>query len=139
MEFAASTFRKRGMAMRNIAIIEDAEDNRDLLYFLLRDDFNISRYGNGEDALHHFIQNPPDLIIMDIRLPGMDGIEVLQRIRQDPRLRKTSVLALTANAMSGDREKYLAAGFDDYASKPIVDIAELVGIIRRLLARTDNL
>jgi CheY-like chemotaxis protein len=74
----------------------------------------------------------------------MDGIEVLQQIRQDSRLRHTAVLALTAHAMTGDREKYLAAGFDEYVSKPIVDIDEFVGLVRRILAtsglaRSDNL
>jgi two-component system cell cycle response regulator DivK len=130
--------------MHNIAIIEDAEDNRDLLYYMLRDDFKVSRHDNGEDALRHFIHSPPDLVILDIWLPGMDGIEVLQQIRQDSRLRHTAVLALTAHAMTGDREKYLAAGFDEYVSKPIVDIDEFVGLVRRILepsglARSDNL
>jgi CheY-like chemotaxis protein len=120
--------------MQNIAIIEDAEDNRDLLYYLLRDDFKVSRYGNGEDALHHFIQSPPDLILLDIRLPGMDGIEVLQQIRQDTRLRNIPVLALTAHAMNGDREKYLTAGFDEYVSKPIIDIAQFARIVRQLVS-----
>lgn len=119
--------------MHNIAIIEDAEDNRDLLYYVLRDDFKVSRYSNGEEALRQFVQAPPDLIIMDIRLPGMDGIEVLQQIRQDSRLKQIPVLALTANAMTGDREKYLAAGFDEYASKPIIDIDQFVRIVRKLL------
>jgi CheY-like chemotaxis protein len=71
---------------------------------------------------------------MDIRLPGIDGIEVLKRVREDQRLRDIPILALTANAMSGDREKYLAAGFDEYAAKPIVDIDELLVTVRRLLA-----
>lgn len=120
--------------MHNIAIIEDAEDHRDLLYYVLRDDFKVSRHDNGADALRHFILSPPDLVILDIRLPGMDGVEVLQQIRQDIRLRNTAVLALTAHAMAGDREKYLAAGFDEYAAKPIVDIGDFVGLVRKLLA-----
>jgi CheY-like chemotaxis protein len=120
--------------MRKIAIIEDTEDNRDVLYYLLRDEFKVSRYSSGEEGLQHFALDPPDLIVMDIRLPGIDGIEVLKRVREDQRLRDIPILALTANAMSGDREKYLAAGFDEYAAKPIVDIDELLVTVRRLLA-----
>jgi CheY-like chemotaxis protein len=118
--------------MRKIAIIEDTEDNRDVLYYLLRDEFKVSRYSSGEEGLQHFALDPPDLIVMDIRLPGIDGIEVLKRVREDQRLRDIPILALTANAMSGDREKYLAAGFDEYAAKPIID--ELLVTVRRLLA-----
>lgn len=127
--------------MHKIAIIEDAEDNRDLLYYLLRDEFHVSRHGSGEEALHHFTRDTPDLIVLDIWLPGMSGIDVLKRLRQDPSLNRIPILALTANAMSGDREKYLAEGFDDYASKPIIDIDVFVETLKRLIAighsRTD--
>src|SRR6185436_11376933 len=99
--------------------------------------FNVTRHGNGEEALRQFAEEPPDLILLDIRLPGIDGIEVLNRVRQDSRMAKTPVLALTANAMLGDREKYLAAGFDEYASKPIVDLNQLFSTIRRLLRPVD--
>jgi len=119
--------------MHKIAIIEDAEDNRDLLYYLLRDEFKVTRFSSGEEALEHFSVDTPDLIILDIWLPGMDGVEVLKRVRRHEHLRKIPVLALTANAMLGDREKYLSAGFDEYASKPIVDVIGFVGIVRRLL------
>ena len=119
--------------MHKIAIIEDAEDNRDLLYYLLRDEFKVTRFSSGEEALGHFSVDTPDLIILDIWLPGMDGVEVLKRVRRHEHLRKIPVLALTANAMLGDREKYLSAGFDEYASKPIVDVIGFVGIVRRLL------
>ena len=119
--------------MYKIAIIEDAEDNRDLLYYLLRDEFNVTRFSNGEEALLEFVNAAPDLIILDIWLPGMDGMEVLKQVRQHEHLQSIPVLALTANAMSGDREKCLSAGFDEYASKPIVDIGEFVAVVRRLL------
>jgi two-component system cell cycle response regulator DivK len=119
--------------MRKIAVIEDAKDNRDLLYFLLRDEFKVMRYSSGEEALGDFEQDAPDLIVLDIWLPGMDGIEVLKQLRQDTRLCGIPVLALTANAMIGDREKYLAAGFDEYVPKPIINIDEFVDTIRRIL------
>ncbi len=119
--------------MLKIAIIEDAEDNRDLLYYLLRDEFEVLRYNSGEEALQHLVQDIPDLVLLDIRLPGMDGLQVLKHIRGDSRLKHTPVLALTANAMTGDREKYLAAGFSAYASKPIVNIDDFLESVRRLL------
>jgi len=119
--------------MHKIAIIEDVEDNRDLLYYMLHDEFEVTRFSSGEEALQHFTGDSPDLIVLDIWLPGMDGVEVLNRVRQVEHLRKIPVLALTANAMSGDREKYLSAGFDEYASKPIANVVEFVRIVRRLL------
>jgi len=120
--------------MRKIAIIEDTQDNRDFLYYLLRDEFIAIRFDGGEEALQGFASDVPDLIVLDIRLTGMDGLEVLKRIRQDQELKHIPVVALTANAMLGDREKYLNAGFDEYVSKPIVDVNEFVSSLRRLIA-----
>jgi CheY-like chemotaxis protein len=124
--------------MFEIAVIEDAEDNRDLLYYLLRDEFKVTRFSNGEEALRCFVDDAPDLIVLDIRLPGMDGIEVLKQVRRHHHLRGVPVLALTANAMSGDREKYLSAGFNEYVSKPIVDVGDFVDMVRRLLNKGKN-
>ena len=124
--------------MQTIAIIEDAEDNRDLLYYLLRDEFKVTRYTSGEEALRHFADGQPDLIVpdlivMDIRLPGLDGVEVLKQIRTNARLASIPILAFTANAMMGDREKYLAAGFNEYLSKPVVDIRHFLAVVRKLV------
>ena len=119
--------------MRKIAVIEDAKDNRDFLYYLLRDDYNVLRYGSGEEALRVLPLEMADLIILDIWLPDMDGVDVLIRLRQEERLRNVPVIALTANAMLVDREKYLAAGFDEYVSKPIVDIDEFLATIHRFV------
>ena len=74
-------------------------------------------------------------MLLDISLPEMSGVEVLRRIRADPRLARLPVIALTAHAMAGDRESYLAAGFDDYVSKPIVDESVLRRAVERWLAR----
>jgi len=120
--------------MHKIAVIEDADDNRDLMYYLLRDDFEVTRHSSGEDALRSFAGDVPDLVILDIRLQGMDGVEVLRHIRQDPRLHKIPVLALTASVMSGDREKYLATGFNEYASKPIIDTTAFISTLHRMLS-----
>jgi CheY-like chemotaxis protein len=119
--------------MRKIAVVEDSKDNRDFLYYLLGDTYEVTRYEDGEQVLAGIAVDAPDLIVMDIRLRGIDGLEVLKRIRQQERLRSIPVLALTANAMTGDREKYLGAGFDEYVAKPIVDIEQFRSIIGRLI------
>ena len=71
----------------------------------------------------------PDWVFLDISLPGIDGIEVLRRIRSDDDLRQIPVFALTAHAMIGDRERFLALGFDDYIGKPILDLRTLTNVI----------
>jgi CheY-like chemotaxis protein len=121
--------------MQKIAIVDDAPDNRDFLYYLLRDHYEIMLYDNGEQALKELHQNLPDLIIMDIWLHGIDGTEVLKRIRKDDLISEVPVVALTANAMLGDREKYLAAGFDEYVPKPILEIENFVATVRALISR----
>jgi CheY-like chemotaxis protein len=73
----------------------------------------------------------PDLVLLDISLPGLDGVEVLRILRQDAALRGLPVIALTAHAMAGDRDRFLDAGFDDYVTKPITDEELLLGAIKR--------
>ena len=119
--------------MSTIAVVEDNADNRLLLHAILGGDYDLVEYENGADALAAFATARPDLVLLDISLPGMDGNEILRRIRQDAALRTLPVVALTAHAMSGDRERFLAAGFDDYVTKPIVDDTLLTGAIERLL------
>lgn len=121
--------------MAHLAIVEDNADNRLLLQAILGDQFELVEYENGADALNGFAKSRPDLVLLDISLPGMDGKEILQRIRRDEALRHLPVIALTAHAMSGDREKFLAAGFDDYITKPIVDETQLFASIERLLKK----
>jgi two-component system cell cycle response regulator DivK len=118
-----------------IAIVEDNADNRLLLQAILGDAHDLAEYENGIDALAGIGRKRPDLVLLDISLPGMDGTEILQRIRKDESLAGLPVVALTAHAMAGDREKFLAAGFDDYITKPIVDETVLFGTIDRLLKR----
>jgi two-component system cell cycle response regulator DivK len=120
--------------MTTIAIVEDNADNRLLLQAILEGMYDLVEYENGSDALAGLAASLPDLVLLDISLPGMDGNEILARIRADETLRKLPVIALTAHAMSGDREKYLATGFNDYITKPIVDETILLAAIERWLA-----
>jgi len=121
--------------MATIAVVEDNADNRLLLQAILGDQYELVEYDNGAEALDGIGRSRPDLVLLDISLPGMDGNEILQRIRRDAALRDLPVIALTAHAMAGDREKFLAAGFDDYITKPIVDESQLFSAIKRLLGK----
>ena len=120
--------------MKTVAVVEDNADNRLLLQAILDGLYDVVEYENGVDALSGLASNLPDLVLLDISLPGMDGNEILARIRADERLRKLPVIALTAHAMSGDREKYLSAGFNDYITKPIVDETVLLNAMEKWIA-----
>lgn len=119
--------------MNRIALVEDNPDNRMLARAILEDNFEIDEYENGIDALQGLQNQSVELVLLDISLPGMDGTEVLRHLRADEALREVPVIALTAHAMTGDRERYLEMGFDSYVTKPIVDEEILLGEIRRLL------
>ncbi len=119
-----------------IAVVEDNIDNRLLVQAILEDQYEISEYENGTEVMDGLPDNVPDLVLLDISLPGMDGTEVLQWVRSQERLSSLPIIALTAHAMSGDRERYLEMGFDEYVTKPIVDEEILMGAIERLLARS---
>jgi two-component system, cell cycle response regulator DivK len=120
--------------MALIAVVEDNPDNRSLVRMLLQDDYDLVEYGDGPDALAGLRDTLPDLVLLDISLPGMDGTEVLAQVRADASLRALPVVAITAHAMQGDRERYLAMGFDGYVSKPLVDESLLYQAIQGLLA-----
>lgn len=121
--------------MKRIAIVEDNPDNRLLLEALLGERFEIDQYESGTDALSGLAARPADCVLLDVSLPGMDGMEVVRRLKSDPALRMIPVIAFTAHAMSGDRERFLAAGFDDYFTKPVVDERPLIELIERLTSR----
>jgi len=121
---------------RKIAVVEDNPDNRMLVQALLEDRYDISEYETGVEAVEGLGDNIPDLVLLDISLPEMDGTEVLAWIRQQDALKDLPVIALTAHAMAGDRDKYLAAGFDEYVTKPIVDEDLLFEAIERCLSAT---
>ena len=120
--------------MKRVAVVEDNADNRLLLQAILDGLYDVVEYENGIDALNGLAAQLPDLVLLDISLPGMDGNEILARIRADEHLRRLPVIALTAHAMSGDREKYLNAGFNDYITKPIVDETILLAAMEKWIA-----
>jgi two-component system, cell cycle response regulator DivK len=117
-----------------LVVVEDNPDNRLLVQAILEDRYELVEYENGAAALEGLKDSPPDLVLLDISLPEMDGTEVLRRMRADETLTRIPVVALTAHAMAGDREKYLAQGFDDYVTKPIMDESILLDAIERGLA-----
>lgn len=116
-----------------IAVVEDNPDNRFLVQALLEDFYDLSEYENGNTAIEGLLEDNPNLVLLDISLPDIDGTEVLEWIRAQDRLATVPVVALTAHAMAGDREKFLAQGFNDYVTKPIVDETVLLETIARWL------
>ncbi len=120
------------MTKPKITVVEDNPDNLMLLKALLRKRYELTMYESGLQALEGMPEDLPAVVLLDISLPGMDGTEVLKRMRQHDALSGVPTIALTAHAMSGDREKYLSLGFDDYVSKPIVDKNVLYAAIDRL-------
>jgi CheY-like chemotaxis protein len=125
--------RKESGGMTKIAVVDDNSDNRLIIRTILEDLYEIVEYSSGLEAIEGFRESRPDVVILDISLPEMDGTEILRRIRTDPGLNSLPVIALTAHAMVGDREKYLSAGFNDYVAKPILDMSVLFSTIERWL------
>ena len=103
--------------MKTILIVEDIELNIDLLTQLLEDDYNLLVAKNGEQGVSVAQQENPDLILMDVSLPIMDGYEATRRIRAT--MPSTPIIGLSAHAMSGDEEKAKEAGCNDYLTKPV--------------------
>jgi CheY-like chemotaxis protein len=121
--------------MPRILLVEDNEDNRDMLSRrLVRKGFEVVCAIDGEEAAARASSERPDVILMDMHLPVLDGWEVTRRVKAAPETRAIPVIALTADAMSGDREKALQAGCDDYDTKP-VDLPRLLAKIQALLER----
>ena len=124
--------------MPKILIVEDNEMNRDMLSRrLARRGYEIAIAVDGEQGLAMAQAEAPALILMDISLPGLDGWEATRRLKAMPETRGVPVIALTAHAMAGDREKAVAAGCDDFDTKP-VDLNRLLEKIEALLGRADG-
>ena len=114
-----------------IVVVEDNEKNMKLFRDVLEaSGFETVEATTGQQAIDLTVEHMPDLVLMDIQLPDIDGIEALGRLRADERTASIPVLVLTALAMDGDRERFLAAGFDDYISKP-VDIVSFIATVKR--------
>ena len=123
------------MAGELILIVEDNDKNRKLERDVLQfHGYRIAEAETAEEGLRLARDAAPSLILMDIQLPGIDGIEALRRLRADRQTQQIPVMAVTASAMTQDRQKILAAGFDGYLSKP-VNIKELVAAVRQMLDR----
>ena len=119
--------------MPKILLVEDNEMNRDMLSRRLqRRGYEVLTAVDGESGLAMTRSEAPALVLMDMSLPGIDGWEETRQLKADPATRGTPIIALTAHAMAGDREKALAAGCDDFDIKPI-DLDRLLGKIEALL------
>lgn len=105
--------------MKTILVIEDIELNRDLLVQILEEDFEVITAEDGAAGIARTAEERPDLILMDLSLPVIDGWEATRRLKADEALKSIPVIAVTAHAMQGDEEKARAAGCDDYVTKPI--------------------
>ena len=106
--------------MARILIVEDNEMNRDMLSRRLsRRGYQVLTANDGKAGIDAAVQDQPDLILMDLSLPGIDGWEATRRLKADPRTRAIPVIALTAHAMAGDEKTALEAGCDDYETKPV--------------------
>ena len=118
----------------SILIVDDNAQNLKLARVVLANEgFDVHTASNAEDALQLLRTVTPRLILMDIQLPGMDGLELTRRLKADPATRPIRVIALTAYAMKGDDEKAFAAGCDGYITKPI-DVERLPVVVRSYLA-----
>jgi two-component system, cell cycle response regulator DivK len=124
--------------MPKILLVEDNEMNRDMLSRrLAKRGYEVAVAVDGEQGLALARSEAPALILMDMSLPGLDGWEATRQLKAMVETRTVPVIALTAHAMAGDREKALAAGCDDFDTKPI-DFARLLGKIETLLARASG-
>ena len=103
-----------------ILLADDNAASRELMREILEAcGYNVVEAANGREALDLISESPPDLVLLDLQMPVMDGFAVVRAVRSDERLRLLTIIALTASAMLGDRERAIAAGFDSYIAKPI--------------------
>ncbi|HXG50351.1 MAG TPA: response regulator [candidate division Zixibacteria bacterium] len=120
------------MAQKTILVVDDTELNRDLVVQLLGDDYHVLEAANGEEGLAKAERERPDLILMDLGMPVMDGWEATRRLKANDELRHIPVIAVTSHAMVGDEMQARAAGCDDYIAKPIDEIL-LIEKVKRFI------
>ena len=119
------------MTGERILVVEDNEKNMKLFRdVLVATGYRTLEATTGGEAVDMASEHTPDLVLMDIQLPDLDGVEALRRLRADPRTATIPIVALTAQAMRGDRERFLASGFDGYVSKP-VNVRDLIETVRQ--------
>lgn len=124
--------------MKTVLIAEDNPTNRELLRELLEiRGYAVTEACNGEEALAMVEQSPPDILLLDIGMPILDGFGVVRKLRENPRFASLPVVAVTAYAMQGDSEKIMNSGFDGYLSKP-VSSSLLTQELDRLSSRQNN-
>jgi CheY-like chemotaxis protein len=118
-----------------VLVVDDSEVNLKLLRYLLEDEgFEVLTEKEGSAALDVVRESRPDVVLLDLNMPGMDGWELTRRLRENPDSSNVVIIAVTAYAMAGDRERVLAAGCDEYVAKPI-DTRALAGLIADCLSR----
>ncbi|HEX8501485.1 MAG TPA: response regulator [Pyrinomonadaceae bacterium] len=121
--------------MAKILFVEDEPDIRDLVRMALEGEHDVVAAGTAEDGLRRAAEQAHDVILMDVSLGGaFDGLEATRRLRADPAFDRTPIIALTAHAMPGDRERALAAGCDEHWTKPIIDLLAFRDLITRVAA-----
>lgn len=123
------------MPDKNVMVVEDNEKNRKLMRVVLKaKGYNVIEAATGEEALNILRNQKPDIILMDIQLPGIDGITLIKQIKGTTALKDTPIIAVTAYAMKGDEEKIMEAGCDAYVSKPI-NTQELPLIVEKYIKK----
>jgi two-component system cell cycle response regulator DivK len=121
--------------MKRILIVEDKDTSRELLRTVLeKQGYEVAEAADGEQAIKQARADVPDLILLDLQMPLRNGYEVVSELRKDPRFVSVPIVAVTASAMQGDRDKALLAGFSGYLTKPL-SLSTLREEIRRLLSR----
>ena len=120
--------------MKKVLVADDKDTGRELVRTVLeKSGHQVFEASDGEAAVAEALRLHPDLIILDIHMPGLDGFGVIEKLRREPTFSRTPIIALTASAMMGDRERAMAAGFTGYITKPI-RLGALRAEVERLLA-----
>ena len=122
--------------MKKIYLVEDNPDNAELVVDMLSDLYDIKRFSSAVELLTYLYKpeiEKPDIFILDISLPGMDGVTLMNKIKDEQTFQYVPMIALTAHAMKDDKRRFIQSGFDGYVSKPIVDEDVLRGEISRVI------
>ena len=124
-------------AGRDVLIVEDNRQNLELVQFLLEEvGYHVRSAHDARGARAELEREVPDLVLMDMQLPGTDGLELVAELRQEPRFRHLPIVALTAHALRGDRERFLAGGCDGYIPKPI-DVSTFASQVEAVMRQHD--